>query len=138
MLEELGFHKNAGVQAEVYRTLKPIMLKTLNIRNNGDLREVMALTNRLERNSHKFAPVKQFMLDYPNTSKTGRGLFPTIAKHYPDMARKAAEQVAKQNFNARKNNIFSNRHKDAIKKRVLDTANRSHRKLTKLDSKDLW
>lgn len=36
MLRELGFKKSAGAQADIYRTVKPQLLESLNIRNTAD------------------------------------------------------------------------------------------------------
>jgi len=36
-LKDMGFHKTAGLQAKLYKTYKPGLLKTLNIRNAEDL-----------------------------------------------------------------------------------------------------
>lgn len=43
MLQELGFHKTAGAQADLYKQLKPIILGIRNSRSGGELSANMSI-----------------------------------------------------------------------------------------------
>lgn len=51
ILQELGFHKSAGAQADAYRQFKPFLNKIMNMRNMDDVYNVGKYKRRFEKNT---------------------------------------------------------------------------------------
>lgn len=96
-LQELGFHKSAGVEASLYRKVKPLLLQDLNIRNTADLRVARSLEGRIAKS---MTPAEKIYMK--NMKNTRRGPFTTVMQSGIDGKVNHKTELAIGNQNSKK------------------------------------
>ncbi len=91
-LDELGFHKSAGAQKDLYQIFKPRLLESINVRNFSDYRTANQNANRLEKAymQHAELPIHE------QNAQNKRGPFALVAREETPLTGKTQANLMNQ------------------------------------------